>query len=58
MVQTINSARRKIKSHLFLRDGFDVEPRGIEPLNPNVKCELPHQWWPQELHKNIISKIT
>ena len=38
---------------------FDVEPRGIEPLNPNTNYEVPYQGWPLELHKaKLASKTT
>ncbi len=37
---------------------FNVESRGIGPLNPSVDHRLPHQRWPLKLHNDKIIKNT
>lgn len=37
---------------------FNVESRGIGPLNPSVDHRLPHQRWPLKLHIDNIIKNT
>jgi len=36
---------------------FYVEPRGIEPPDPSVNHEPPHQRWPLGLHASTVTQL-